>query len=192
MRRAVMSSVLGAALVFAGAVHAVAKPLEHEHYQGTDTWVLEDFCGTDWSVESTFSGNFMLKAPRGDDPTPYFFDKYRWSDVLTDVSDPTRVFTVSGNGLWRDQRITLVEGTTYHFEVHEAGAPVTVRVDGNILVRDRGMIVWEFTVDTKGDADLSNDVFISDEGPTAVHGPHDELFMDDAERCALLDEALGG
>jgi hypothetical protein len=192
MRRAVMSSVLGAALVFAGAAQAVAKPLEHEHYQGTDTWVLEDFCGTDWNVDSTFGGNFMLKAPRGDNPTPYFFDKYRWSDVLTDVSDPDRVFTVSGNGLWRDQRITLVEGTTYHFEVHEAGAPVTVSVDGRILVRDRGMIVWEFTVDTKGDADLSNDVFVSDEGPTTVHGPHDELFMDDAERCALLDEALGG
>jgi hypothetical protein len=192
MRRAVMSSVLGASLVLAGAAYAVAKPLEHEHYQGTDSWVFEDFCGTDWNVDSTFSGNFMLKAPRGDNPTPYLFDNYRWSDVLTDVSDPSRVFTVSGNGLWRDQRITLVEGTTYHFEVHEAGAPVTVRVDGKILVRDRGMIVWEFTVDTKGDADLSNDVLVSDEGPTAVHGPHDELFMDDAERCALLDEAFGG
>jgi hypothetical protein len=190
--RLVLSLSLAVLLTAALAAPAGAKPLAHEHYEGTDSWVLEDFCGTDWNVETTFSGNFMLKAPRGDNPTPYFFDKYRWSDVLTDANDHSRVFTVSGNGLWRDHRITLVEGTTYHFEVHEAGAPVTVRVDGKVLVRDRGMIVWEFTVDTKGDADLSNDVFVSDEGPTAVHGPHLELFMDDAQRCALLIEALEG
>jgi hypothetical protein len=112
--------------------------------------------------------------------------------VLTDANDPTRVFTVSGNGLWRDQHITLVEGTIYHFEVIEAGSPVTVRVDGKVIVRDRGSIVWEFTVDTKGDADLDNDELVSDEGPTAIHGPHPELLMEDAERCALLNEALDG
>jgi hypothetical protein len=192
MRRRLALSLSLAVLLAALAAPAGAKPLVHEHYEGTDSWVLEDFCGTDWNVESTFSGNFMLKAPRGDNPTPYFFDNYRWSDVLTDVSDPSRVFTVAGNGLWRDQHITLVEGTIYHFEVIEAGAPVTVRVDGKIIVRDRGSIVWEFTVDTKGDSDLSNDVLISDEGPTAIRGPHPELLMDDAERCALLNEALDG
>jgi hypothetical protein len=192
MRRRLALSLSLAILLAALAAPAGAKPLAHEHYAGTDSWVLEDFCGTDWNVESTFSGNFMLKAPRADNPTPFFFDNYRWSDVLTDVNDPSRVFTVSGNGLWRDQHITLVEGTIYHFEVIEAGAPITVRVDGKIIVRDRGSIVWEFTVDTKGDADLSNDELVSDDGPTAVHGPHLELFMDDAERCALLNEALGG
>lgn len=190
MRRRLILSLSAALLLAALAAPAAAKPLVHEHYAGTDSWVLEDFCGTDWNVESTFSGNFMLKAPRGDNPTPHLFDNYRWSDVLTDVNDPSRVFTVSGNGLWRDQHITLVEGTIYHFEVIEAGAPITVRVDGKVIVRDRGSIVWEFTVDTKGDADLSNDELISDDGPTAIRGPHPELLMDDAERCALLNEAL--
>ena len=192
MRRRLTLSLSLAVLLAALAAPAAAKPLVHEHYEGTDSWILEDFCGTDWNVESSFSGNFMLKAPRGDNPTPYFFDNYRWSDVLTDVNDPSRVFTVAGNGLWRDHRITLVEGTIYHFEVIEAGAPITVRVDGRVIVRERGSIVWEFTVDTKGDADLSNDVFVSGEGPTAVHGPHPELFMSDAERCALLIQALDG
>ena len=192
MRRRLTLSVSLAVLLAALAAPAGAKPLVHEHYEGTDAWVAEDFCGTDWNVESTFSGNFMLKAPRGDNPTPYFFDNYRWSDTFTDVNDPSRVFTISGNGLWRDQRITLVEGTIYHFEVIEAGAPVTVRVDGKVVVRDRGSIVWEFTVDTKGDADLDNDELVSFEGPTAIRGPHPELLMDDAERCALLTEALDG
>lgn len=192
MRRRLALSLSLAVLLAALAAPAGAKPLEHDHYAGTDSWVAEDFCGTDWNVESTFSGNFMLKSPRGDNPTPYFFDNYRWSDVFTDVNDSSRVFVVSGNGLWRDQHITLVGGTTYHFEVIEAGAPVTARVDGRVIVRDRGSIVWEFTIDTKGDADLSNDVFVSDEGPTAIRGPHPELLMDDAERCALLNQALDG
>jgi hypothetical protein len=192
MRRRLTVSLSFAVLLAALAAPAAAKPLVHEHYAGTDSWVAEDFCGTDWNVESTFRGNFMLKAPRGDNPTPYFFDNYRWSDVWTDANDPSRVFMLSGNGLWRDQHITLVEGTIYHFEVIEAGAPITARVDGKVIVRDRGSIVWEFTVDTQGDADLSNDVLVSDEGPTAVRGPHPELFMDDAQRCALLDEAFEG
>jgi len=192
MRRRLALSLSLAVLLAALAAPAVAKPLVHEHYEGSDSYVADDFCGTDWNVESTFSGNFMLKAPRGDNPTPYYFDNYRWSSVFTDANDPSRVFTATGNGLWRDHRITLVEGTTYHFEVIEAGAPITVRVDGKLIVRDRGSIVWEFTVDTQGDADLSNDVLVSDEGPTAVHGPHPELFMDDTERCALLNEAFDG
>lgn len=192
MPRRLALSVSLAVLLAALAAPALAKPLEHEHYEGSFSYVAEDFCATDWNVESTFSGNFMLKAPRGDNPTPYFFDNYRWSSIFTDASDPSRVFTAYGNGLWRDQHITLLEGTTYHFEVIEAGSPITVRVDGKVIVRDRGSIVWEFTVDTKGDADLGNDVLISDEGPTAVRGPHPELFMDDAERCALLNAAFDG
>jgi hypothetical protein len=78
----------------------------------------------------------------------------------------------------------------YHFEVIEAAAPITVRVDAKVIVRDRGSIVREFTVDTNGDADLGNDELISDDGPTAIRGPHPELPMDDAERCARLNEAL--
>ena len=192
MRRRLTLSLSLAVLLALVAAPAGAKPLVHEHYEGTDSFIVEDWCGTDWNVELAFSGNFMLKAPRGDNPTPYFFDNYRYLGVWTDVNDPSRVYTIAGNGLWRDQRITLVEGTTYHFEVIEAGAPITVRVDGKVIVRDRGSIVWEFTVDTKGDADLDNDVFVSDEGPTAIRGPHPEVLMDDVERCALLNEALDG
>jgi hypothetical protein len=193
MRRRLLPSLIVGLLLSFVATPALAKPLVHEHYAGTDSFTEDDFCGTDWSVEVSFSGNFMLKAPRQGNPTPFFFDNYRYSMTFTDVNDPSRVLIIEGNGLWRDHRITLVEDTTYHFEVIEAGSPITVRtLDGTVLVRDRGSIVWEFTVDTQGDADLSNDVLVSDEGPTAIRGPHPELLMTDDERCALIEAAFGG
>ena len=115
----------------------------------------------DWSVEATFSGNFMLKAGRHGSP-PYFFDNYRYREVWTDLSAPTRMVIHQGNALWRDHKITLVEGTTYHFEVIEAGQPSTWwTVDGEPIFRDRGSIVWAFTVDTLGDDNLENDIFVA-------------------------------
>lgn len=193
MRTRLVPALFAGAMWAALVIPAAAAPIEHEHYEGTDTFLVEDFCGTDWSVEATFEGNFMLKAGRRGDPTPYFFDNYRYHEVWTDVNDASRQFIHEGNALWRDQRITLVEGTTYHFVVHEVGQPSVGRtIDGDVVFRDRGLIVWEFTVDTKGDADLSNDEFVSDEGPTSIHGPHPDLLASEEETCALIEETLGG
>lgn len=191
MRRSVVPSLIVAVALGALAAPAFAKPLAHEHYSGSDTFLVEDLCGTDWTVDVTFSGNFMLKAGRHGSP-PFFFDNYSYSEVWTDLNDPTRMVIHRGNALWRDQHITLVSDTTYHFEVIEAGQPSTWwTTDGTPIFRDRGSIVWEFTVDTLGDDDLSNDIFVSDEGPTSIHGPHPELVSGDAF-CPAINAAIDG
>lgn len=191
MRYRIVVSLCVGLLWAALAAPVGARPLEHEHYEGSDTFSVDDFCGADWMVAATFEGNFMLKAGRTEDGPPYFFDNYRYREVWTDVHDSSRQFIHEGNGLWRDQRITLVQGTTYHFVVHETGQPsVATTLDGDVIFRDRGSIVWEFTVDTKGDADLENDELVGDDGPTSIHGPHPELLADDAQRCAWVAEAL--
>lgn len=192
MRRRIYA-LLAALAVSTFATPVLAGPLVHEKYSGTDTFTVDDVCGTDWSVDVTFSGNFMLKAGRRGDPTPYFFDNYSYVEVWTDVNDPTRMVVHKGNALWRDHRITLVEGTTYHFEVIEAGQPSTWwTVDGDPIFRDRGSIVWEFTVDTLGDDNLENDIFVSDEGPTSIRGPHPELVSTPEEFCAAINGAIDG
>jgi hypothetical protein len=184
----VRALVLTVALT-AVAMPALARPLDHVQYSGSDSFVVEDLCGTDWQVDVTFSGNFMLKAGRHGSP-PYLFDNYSYREVWTDLNDPTRVVIHEGNGLWRDHRITLVEGTIYHFEIHETGQPSGWwTADGTLIFRDRGAIVWEFTVDTLGDDDLSNDIFISDEGPTSIHGPHPELLSGEGF-CEAINGAL--
>lgn len=191
MRRQAVSPVVAAFAMIAFAAPALAKPLEHELYSGTDTFLVDDLCGTDWTIDVTFSGNFMLKAGRDGSP-PYFFDNYRYREVWTDLNDPTRMVIHQGNGLWRDHHITLVSGTTYHFEVIEAGQPSTWwTIDGTLIFRDRGSIVWEFTVDTLGDEDLGNDIFVSDEGPTSIRGPHPELVSGEAF-CPTINAAIDG
>lgn len=156
-----------------------ATPLVREHYSGSDSFLFEDGCGHDWNVEVTFSGLFMLKAGRGGDPTPYLFDNYRYREVWTAVDDSSLVFIHEGNGVYKDLRITRVDGTVYHFQALEAGRPsIWSTGDGEILFRDRGSIIWSFTVDTKGDTNLDNDEFLSEDPPT-IRGPHPELMAED-------------
>lgn len=163
---------------------ALARPLDREHYSGSDSFFVEDVCGHDWNVEVTFSGLFMLKSGRAGDPTPYLFDNYRYREVIMAVDDPSLVIIHEGNGIYKDLRITLVEGTVYHFEAIEAGRPsIWSTADGEILFRDRGLVIWSFTIDTKGDDDLSNDEFVSEDPPT-IRGPHPELISEDF--CAAL------
>jgi hypothetical protein len=171
-------------LLAALATPVLAKPLVREHYSGTDSFLVEDGCGHDWNVEATFSGLFMLKSGRRGDATPYFFDNYRYHEVWTAVDDSSLVFIHEGNAMWKDLHITLVEGTVYNFQALEPGQPSVWRTgDGTLILRDRGSIIWDFTVDTHGDDDLSNDEFLFDVAPT-IRGPHPELLSEDL--CAAL------
>ena len=127
--------------VIAGSAFAVgtvdAKPLEREHYSGTDSFSFDD-CGFQIDGETTFSGLFMLKQGRRGDPTPYFFDNYEYETVYTNPATGAW-FTQSGNGLYKDLQIVNVAGTVYTFEVIEVGRPFEVRdMDGNLVVKDRG------------------------------------------------------
>ena len=73
----------------------------------------------------------------------------------------------------------------------EAGQPFVMRDgDGNILFRDRGVLKSTFQVDTKGDTDLDNDVFI--EGSfelLADHGRHPGFYVD---FCEVIDAYFNG
>jgi hypothetical protein len=191
MRRSLVSLAIAALLVLGLVVPAAAAPLEREHYTNSDSWT-EVLCGTTWNAVGTWEGLFMLKAGRQGDPTPYVLDNYRFSITFTDASDPSRSFVISGRAMWKDLHITHLSGTLYEFEARQVGQPVTYRTsDGRVVVRDRGTLVNRFLIDTKGDADLSNDVFISG-SPLIVRGPHPELDSSQAQRCAWIAEAVGG
>ena len=186
MRRLAVS-VTCALLLSAALIPAVAaKPLVKENYSGSESFDA-NICGVDLHGELTFSGVFMLKEGRRGDPTPYFFDNYSWQVVWTDPADDSRGFIESGNGMWKDLHIRLIEGTVYEFTVHEVGAPYQITtLDRRKVLRDRGRITWTFIVDTQGDADLSNDVFLTDPTPVSVAGPHPLLEMDEEAWCATV------
>ena len=166
---------------------AQAAPLEHENYSGTDSFDFDD-CGFVVHDEVTFNGTFMLKAPRATGAPPYLFDNYEVHEVLTANG---RTLTVDHQGLYKDLHITLVSGTVYQFVSMEAGQPFVMRdSDGNILYKDRGVLKSTFQVDTKGDTDLDNDVFI--EGSfelLADHGRHPGFYID---FCEVIDDYFNG
>jgi len=176
-----------ALLILALAGPAQAAPLVREHYSGTDSFDFDD-CGFVIHDEVTFEGVFMLKAPRADGAPPYLFDNYEAHETLTANG---RTLTIDHQGLYKDLHITLVEGTIYQFVAMESGQPFVVRDgDGNVLIRDRGVLKTTFQVDTQGDSDLGNDVFI--EGTWSLladNGSHPGFYID---FCAEMEAYFFG
>ena len=174
MKRRFVPVVAMLALAFAGSVQAA--PIEREHYSGTDSFDFDD-CGFVIHDEVVFDGVFMLKAPRADGAPPFYFDNYHSVETLTANG---RTATIEHQGLYKDLRITHVEGTIYQFVAMEAGRPFTViDSDGNVLIRDRGVLMVTFQVDTMGDSDLENDEFI--EGSWSLlkdAGSHPGFYID--------------
>lgn len=178
--------------VVAGSAFAVdpvsAAPLEREHYSGTDSFSFDD-CGFVIEATSTFHGLFMLKEGRRGDATPYLFDNYDIHDVFTNPATGAW-FTRDGNGMYKDLRIVNVGGTVYRFEAIEAGQPFVIRdSDGNVVIRDRGALRFGFTVDTLGDDNLDNDVFIEGTDELlADHGSHPGFYLD---FCDIARDLIG-
>jgi hypothetical protein len=184
-----ISAVLGClvALVLASPAGA-APPLEHERYldEGVDTFTDTE-CGAPITIEHSFSfsGLFVLKAGRRGDPTPYYMDNYEGRETFTNVANGVTA-TATHNAVFKDLKVEHLFDTTYRFTAIEAGRPIVVfGPDGERLIFDRGRIRFTFYVDTLGDTDLSNDVFLGAD-PDEVAGPH-PIFLEEADFCDLLD-----
>ncbi len=183
-----ISVALGCAIALVLASPAGAAPLERERYldEGVETFTDTE-CGAPITIERSysFSGLFNLKAGRAGDPTPYYFDNYEGFETFTNV-DTGATATLSHNGLFKDVKIEHLTGTIYRFTAIEAGQPVAARgPDGKRLIFDRGRIRYTFFIDTLGDNDIDNDIFLGEDEPH-VAGPH-PIFLGEADFCDLLD-----
>jgi hypothetical protein len=183
--RCIRSALVALAIAFllTSPVQA-GRPLAREHYSVTDSFSFSD-CGFPIDVQVTLSGLFMLKEGHHGDPTPYYFDNYNIHYVLTNPANGKWVI-VDRNGLYKDVHITHVEGTIYRFESIDVGQPNVIRdMDGNVLIRESGLLKYQFTVDTKGDNILENDEFLTDFEVIAANGRHP--FID---FCGIYSEVL--
>jgi len=180
-----LACATGALLVVAPS--AGAAPIEREHYSGSeDDTFVETECGDPMTLDYhvDFEGLFMLKQGRRGDPTPYFFDNYSSVETYTNV-DNGKTGTITHNGMWKDLKIELIEGTVYRFTALEPGRPIVViGPDGERLVFDAGRVFWTFVVDTMGDSDLGNDIFLEEPTPDWA-GPHPVL--EGLDFCDFVD-----
>ena len=184
-RRFLLVGVVAAALAIGGPP-AGATVIEQEHYSGTDEFT-DDGCGFTLNVVSTFYGQAHLRV----DKTGQAFlvkDTFHFRDVATNP-DTGRWFVVRGHGLFHDIKATQVEGTVYEFNAVEAGQPFVIEdAEGNVIVRDRGVIRHTYLFDTLGDGEPGGE-FI-EETQTTVHGPHPG-FAEDFPFCEIAAELTG-
>jgi hypothetical protein len=169
-----------------GTRPAGATVIGQEHYSGTDSFSFDD-CGFTLDVESTFHGHALLRVLAGGQAF-LATDKYWYEDVYTNP-DTGGSFVIRGNALFHETKGTLVEGNIYEFVQIEAGQPFVVYdSDGNVVVRDRGVIRSTILFDTLGDSQPGGELV--EVLHTSVSGPHPG-FADDFDFCGLAAELTG-
>jgi hypothetical protein len=176
-------------VVVALASHVAAKPLQSEHYsfREEDTFTVTD-CGDPITIDYVIEGSgvFKLMPGRAGDPATYFFDNYSSVETFTNVAND-KTATVVHQGLFKDLHNETIEGTIVQVTAIETGRPVVaIGPDGKKLLFDRGRIRYTFLIDTLGDDDPFNDVFLGDVVDPDVAGPH-PIFFEVADFCDLLD-----
>ena len=124
-----------------------------------------------------------LRVGKGDLATAFFLhDNYSYLETWT-RRDTGEWITLGANGVFNETKATPVEGTIFEFTSVNAGQPFTVwDSDGNVVVRDRGVVREVLQFDTLGD-DVPGGEFITGVSFT-LHGPHPGFELD---LCALLD-----
>jgi hypothetical protein len=178
-----------AALVVAVAVPGVAQaapPLENIHYENADAGSLDD-CGLTIDFDFTESGHFMLRELNGSDSQAFLaHNNFQTREVWTNPA--TGAFMVfRTHGLFKDLTAHHVAGNIWEFTQHLAGQPFVIEdSDGNIVLRDRGLVTIRILFDTLGDSQPGG--IVLEQEITSVHGPHPRIS---ADLCAIVTDLIG-
>ena len=168
----------------------IRRSANEAHYSWMDFFSYTD-CGITVDVVVEGTGQFRLRSGKQGDPTPHYFDNYEWHIVSTNP-DNGKWFREDQQALYRDLKITNVEGTIYTFVAQETGRPYTLTdMNGNRVYFDRGRLLTTFQVDTKGDDDLSNDEFIEGSFELLADNGDHPFWHFDGEWCDLVNELRG-
>jgi hypothetical protein len=180
----VLSSALGAALLAlilaAGPVGATV--IGRDHYSDDYAFSFDD-CGFWMDVSGHDEGVVQYRVGKGDLATAFFTQNtYSFLETWT-RRDTGDFFTLGGHGLFHETKATPVSGTIFEFTSINSGQPFVLRdSDGNLIMRDRGVIRQVIQFDTLGDNTVGGE-FIADVS-FSVSGPHPGL---DVDLCTMLD-----
>jgi len=178
------------ALLSITASPAGARVLDRQRYSGTFGG-HEVNCGYRLHLDGTMNGVTILKAsPQGGPPR--LLDNYEIHEVFTQADGDG--YILDQDGLYSDVRVRHARGTLYRYTAINAGQVFTIRtLDGKAVYRNRGVFQITYLVDTLGDADFSNDVFLEDTLRLVKDaGKHPIVTDTDAEFCNVIDGALQG
>jgi len=177
IRRALISALGGALLALPLAVGPVgATVILRDHYSDDYGFSFDD-CGFWIDVSGHAEGIVQFRVGKGDLATAFFsHNNYSVRETWT-RRDTGDVFTITANGLFQETKAIPISGTIFQFTSVNAGQPFTVSdSDGNLVVRDRGVIRQVIQFDTQGD-NVPGGEFVADVS-FSVSGPHPGLDLD--------------
>lgn len=185
-RRLAVVAAAGASLVLVGAAPAAATVVERGSYSDRPYSFETAECGFDVLVQGVESGQYRIRAGKGDLDTAFFLRENR-SFTETWTNEETGAFlTISGHSVFNEVKATHVSGNLFVFESVEAGQPAVIRDStGKIVARDRGVFRHSVLFDTLGDDQPGGEV--KEEYPSEVHGPHPV----DADFCGIVTRLIG-
>ena len=139
--------------------------------------------------DSTFSGSFRIRVDKQSGGQA-FFDRlnFTYRDVSTNPLNE-RSITFECHSVTNELTATQVEGNVYAFTTIEAGQPFVVcDGDGNVVLRDRGVIRHRVLFDTLGDGAPGG--ITLDDTIVGVGGPHPGFDLSEEEFCAMVTSLI--
>jgi len=188
-RAAKAAAVLLAVAAIGWAPPARSEVINQRHFIESTSEDIE-FCGLSLHVVNEERVSANTRVGKGDLDTLFFghwVEKY-----VTTLTNPAngKFFTVSGKSVTHEIQGTPIEGSIFEQTIIEAGLPLVLTdMNGNVVMRDRGVIRTTILFDTGGDHVPGGEtVEVLD---VRVAGPHPDFFLEDADRCALVQELIG-
>ena len=182
--------LLLAAAVAALAVVPAAQGAIFERFRFVDEPYSfeEEICGIEVQIEGTASGHGRVRTGTGKVATAFFaLTNFAFSETWTAANGSS--VTVTGNAVSNEVKAVPLGGNVFRFTAIEAGQPFRLYdSQGNLLLRDRGVIRNSLVFDTLGDATPGGDVV--EELEPSVRGPHPGF--DDETLCPVLVPLLTG
>ena len=176
----IFTAVAVMALMIVSAAPAGATVIERDRYSFdfADTY---DDCGFEVVVVGTVSGQMRIRAGTGKAETAFFIrDTVSYTETHTNV-ETGEFLTIEGRLVFNEVRATRVDGNVFEFTAIQAGQPFVVSdSDGNVVLRDRGVLQFHILFDTGGDDAPGGEVL---DLHIEARGPHPG---EDVDFCDIL------
>jgi hypothetical protein len=178
------------AVVAALAAVPVAQGAIFERFRFVDDpySFAEEICGIEVQIEGTATGHGRVRLGKGKLASAFFeHTNVAFSETWTAANGS--FVTVTGRSVFNEVKAVPLGDNVFRFSAIEAGQPFRLYdAQGNLLLRDRGVIRFGLIFDTLGDATPGG--VVVEELEPSVRGPHPGF--DDETLCPVLVPLLTG